>query len=741
MAKKLFVVLLGLLILVGAGLVHAPQQLSAKSGEAEETTIAEVTTLMFYNLYPRMTGEDEFYLVTDEEDTCRAQAIAEAISSSRLTRATALSGNLVRVTVPHQYRAYALNIAARIDGLTLSLPKPRPDAQVPTEILINLLKKDPDDLVRLNAAISLGRRAEMDAYAALAQIAGEEEGWVRRGAMHAMSNFQAGNAKQMQEWRKEFLGAVNRVLRLLQAKPQSDEAVKKQVEELRAAFGDVLAYYKLFESNPGEADKLRESMRVLQELIVDAAILYPEKEKVEIDKLIDAAAKGVTEYLDQFTTFWDRDTYAGFQKRTQGKFVGIGVFIDKDDKGFKVVSPIFGSPAYQAGLKARDRIVSVNGEEVKDIDIQLLQDKITGKAGTVVKVGVMRKGWKEPKVFEITRGVISLPLVLSTMLPGDVGYLRLLQFSIEAPKQFQAALDDLNKQGMKGLIIDLRNNPGGTVSATLKIASMFLPKGVVITKLIGRKENPKSNQTLYSDRTTGRQGNYPVIMLVNGASASGAELLTGAMRDHKRATVMGRKTYGKGCGQNIFPVLTSKGEKFLKITVFKYYLPGGECVHEVGIKPDIELPVQEIDEDVLAELEKITPESLEKYVLENFDENRELFEKLARCDGSDPGKYPGFEEFYESLDTTLERDMVRRALRGRIRAEVGNRSSKRFACDLQQDRELQRGAYEMMRKLGADPAGVEGFEAFGERIRKEIEQAEKEQPEESDAGASKNTDD
>ncbi len=724
MTKKLFVALLGLLILLGAAGMTSSQGADARPDDGGKTTVGKATGTLFYNLYPRMTGEEEFYLVMEEEDLGRAQAVAEAVNNAGLTRATALSGNLVRVTVPNRLKLHTVHLASQISQVEVVLPDADRDDRVPTNVLINLLKKDPDDLVRINAAISLGRREEMNAYAALARIAEKERGWVRRGAMFAISRFQERNAKNMHKWRGEFLVAVNKIFHLLQRRPVNDKALKKQVEELRAAFGDVHAYYRLFESHPGEAGELSESMKILRELMADAAALHPDEERVKVDKLLEAAARGITEYLDKFCVMWDKEEYRKFQEMSQGKFVGIGVFIHKDDEGFIIVSPIFGSPAYNAGLKARDRIVTVNGEEVKDLDVDMLRQRITGEKGTAVKIGIMRKGWEELRVFDIKRGLITLPLVLYKMLPGDVGYLRLLQFAPESPAQMQAALDDLKKQGMKALVLDLRNNPGGMLQSALKIASMFLPKGVIVTSTKGRKANPQSNRVFYTDRTTRRQGDYPIIVMINGASASASELLTGALRDHKRATALGQRTFGKGCGQNIFPLVSSRGERFVKLTVFKYYLPGGECIHEVGITPHIEMPVKELEEWQLLELEKIPPDIQEKYIQKHFEANRELFEKLAERDGFDEKRYPGFEQFYESLDTKLDKDIARRLLRNRVRAEISNRTSKPFSCDLQEDTELQRAAYELLGKLEEDPSEVEGFKEYGERVRKAIEEAE-----------------
>lgn len=747
MAKKTFVAFLVLAMMIFAGgiLPAAPDAAPAPPPQQpapEKTTVAKVSSIIFLEIYPRSTGEDEFYIVMNQEDLGRAKAVVDALTQAQIP-ATMVSGNLIKVAIPGQWRLFGAFLAARINDAEVTLPAPNPGVPATTESLIDALKSGPDDQVRLNAAITLGQRKELAAYAALAKIAKEEKGWVRRGALYAMSFFQQQNAQEMQQWRAEFLNAAANAINILQeiekaqGKPLGDAELQKKITDLKAAFNDVLDYYLLFNSNAGEASELANSVKVLEEIIATANRLYPEADKASIKKLVAAAEKGIGDYLDPFSVVWDKEAFVKFTEATSATFVGIGVYIEKDEKGFVIVSPIFGSPAYGAGLQPRDRILKVNGEEIKDLDTEALKAKITGEPGTIVKISIMREGWDTPHDFDIKREKIQLPVVLSAMLPGDVGYLRLLQFSQDAPVAFQKALDELNKQApLKGLIIDLRNNPGGTVPATVAIASMFLPKAtpdgkpVLVTQFKGRPEVPSANEVWNADIVTPRQADYPIVMLVNGASASGAELLTGALHDHGRATVIGQKTFGKGCGQHIFPMLTSKGETYFKITVFKYYLPNGECIHELGIKPDVPLPLVELEKWQIDEITtKITPKTLKDYIEKYYQANKELLDKLAIDDAKDPGKYPGFDEFYTSLDTKLDKDIVRRVLRNRVRDEIAALTSKPFSYDLSEDKELQCAVYELFQKMGKNAADLPEYKGFADSAKAQIEAALKQKAE------------
>jgi carboxyl-terminal processing protease len=756
MAKKLFVAMLVMAVVICAGglLPAAQKDAQAPQPQAEngKTTIAQISTVMFLEIFPRAGGEDEFYIVLNNEDLGAAKAVSEALAQALGVPATAVpmvSGNLVKVTVPAQWRQFPAYLASRVNEVPITLPEPSKEAPVPVDALIDALQNGPDEQVRMSAAIALGQRGDMAAFKALSKAATEEKGWVRRSAIYAMDFFQKQNVEEMQKWRAEFLNnastaitILNKIQQAQNGKPLGDAELQKQITDLKAAFSNVLEYYSLFASRPGEGGELAGDMKVLEEVIAYANALYPDEPKVSVKKLVDAAYKGISEYLDPFSVVWHKDEYDKFSQNTSGQFVGIGVYIDKDEQGFVIVSPIFGSPAYQAGLQARDRILKVDGEDIKDLDTDALKAKITGEVGTIVKLTIMRAGWDAPHEFDIKRDTIKLPLVLSGMLPGDIGYIRLIQFAQESPQQFQEALDELNKQApLKGLIIDLRNNPGGTVPATVQIASMFLPQTaadgtpVVVTEFKGRKENLNANETLYTRPAVEikRQADYPIVMLVNGASASGAELLTGALHDHGRAMVIGQKTFGKGCGQNIFPMLTSKGEIFFKITVFKYYLPNGECIHEKGIMPDVPLPLEELTKEQIGEITgKLTTKVLGDYIDKYWKDNEAIFQKLAVDDAKDPSKYPGFDEFCNSLKTTLDKDTVRRVLHNRVRDEIMrlNPSEKPFAYDLMEDKELQCAIYELYTKMNGNAADVAEYKPFADTV-KTLEDEGKKQAEEA----------
>lgn len=764
MTKKLFVVILFLAAFVFvAGFLKADDAAkpagATKEAPKAKTTVADVADVVFLEMFPRTAGEEEFYFAMKEDDAMRARAVAKAVTvagAQAQLQAMQVSGNLIKVKVPEAYRTQTSVLAALIEVVGVNLPepaaKPAPEA---LKGLVDALNSK-DELVSMNAAIALGRSNDMDAFKALAKFAADsKQGWPHRMALYAMGQFQSRNAVQMQQWREEFLNNVSRIIEKLNdlqrfKNPSLDDPkFKKTVDEARLAIHLLYDYYALFQSNPGAADELTKKMRTLEEVILTANRVYPDEQKVAIKKLFDAAYKGLGDYLDPFSVVWDKVTYKKFTETMTGSFVGIGVYIDKDEEGFVIVSPIFGSPAYAAGLQPRDRILKVNGQDVKNLDADQLREKIQGERGTAVKITIMRQGWDTPRDFDIKRDKITVPIVLSSLLPGDIGYIRLIEFANEAPQQFYNALQELKKNainagnpdGIKGLIIDLRNNPGGSVDSTVNIASMFLPERIkgnatLVTEFKGRKDNPGANGQQYARpaQFIPRENDYPIVILVNAASASGAELMTGAMHDHKRAIVMGQKTYGKGCGQNIYPMFTSDGNYWFKVTIFKYYLPNGECIHELGIEPDIVLPLEQLEKWQLDEIEKVMPPKvLKAYIDKYFDKHEALFRTLALSDNLDPSKYPGFEEFYASLKTKLSKDTVRRVLRERVRNEIANRKSKPFVYDLSEDKELQAAIYEVMDKMGKKASDVAEYKGFSDRAKKTVADGIKKAAEETAA--------
>lgn len=309
-------------------------------------------------------------------------------------------------------------------------------------------------------------------------------------------------------------------------------------------------------------------------------------EDVDKNKLIEGSYGGLVSQLgDPYTTYFDPKTFEEFSIDTEGSYAGIGVLvsIDEKDNSIVVVAPFEGAPGEQAGLLPQDKILSVDGEDVTGEELDQAVSMIKGPEGTTVTLSIYRK--TEDRIFdvEVTRQQIDIPTVSHEMLEGDIGYIKIISFDRVTYDQFMEAYNDLNQQGQKGMIIDLRNNPGGLLDIVKEIADELLPEGLIVYT----EDKEGNKETLTSDGQ--RQFNKPLAILVNGNSASASEILAGAVKDHGVGTLVGTTTFGKGLVQSIFDL---KDGSAIKITVSKYYTPNGHYIHGQGIEPDevVELP-------------------------------------------------------------------------------------------------------------------------------------------------------
>ncbi|MBW1730123.1 MAG: S41 family peptidase [Deltaproteobacteria bacterium] len=300
-------------------------------------------------------------------------------------------------------------------------------------------------------------------------------------------------------------------------------------------------------------------------------------------KLIYGAVKGMVQSLDAHSSFMTKEEYQELMLETKGSFTGIGIEITIKDKVLTVVSPIEGTPAYKAGLKAGDKIIRIEDKSTKDMTLMDAVKRIRGPKGTKVKLTILREGEKKPLVFSITRDVIPLKSVRALALEPGIGYVRISTFQSKAAKDLDAAINKLERRGkLKGLILDLRNNPGGLLSQAIEVSDYFLDSGVIVTTK-GRKHS--QDIVARAHKNSGKR-NYPIIVLVNGGSASAAEIVAGALQDNKRAIILGTRTFGKGSVQTILPL--SDGSA-LRLTTARYYTPSGRSIQLSGIHPDIEL--------------------------------------------------------------------------------------------------------------------------------------------------------
>jgi len=359
-------------------------------------------------------------------------------------------------------------------------------------------------------------------------------------------------------------------------------------------------------------------------------------EGTDAKALIYGAIKGMVETLDPHSSFITAEDYKELMIETKGSFPGVGIVITVKDKVLTVVSPIEGTPAYEAGMKAGDQIIMIGDKSTKDISIREAVKLIRGPKGTEVKLTVRRKGLEKPIDFVITRDVIPIKSVRSFSLPSDLGYIRISNFQSNTGEDLAKALKKTDKdKEVKGLILDLRNNPGGLLSQAVKVADAFLDSGLIVSI----KSRDQREQKSVAHKST-KSRKYPMIVLVNEGSASASEIVAGALQDNKRALILGTTTFGKGSVQTLFPLSDGSG---LRLTTALYYTPSGRSIQASGIEPDIrvafvpptEKPVAKErsvirERDLEGHLENDTPEGEEEEESEDvLDESTDIQKRIA----------------------------------------------------------------------------------------------------------------
>ncbi|MFN0058255.1 MAG: S41 family peptidase [Planctomycetota bacterium] len=500
------------------------------------------------------------------------------------------------------------------------------------------------------------------------------------------------------------------------------EQTTRQLEEKRQQLEDIrqqLAQGRL--NHPLVNDLLQ----LVLDNYVDPALADPKALVVE-------AAKGMIASLDPFSMFMDVKETKEFYESIAGEYAGIGAQVGKDkETDFLIIlRPIYGGPAYQAGLLTDDKIISIGGVSTKGLNLEEILKKLKGDAGATAQLEVHRRGWKEPRKFDIQRKMIRLESVATTVLPGKIGYLSLSQFGDDAVTEFENGIQSLLNDGVNAVVLDLRNNGGGYMEAAVSIVDMFVgdqKDPIVSQRDIGRRMSPKQHFA-----KPPHLGDFPLIVLINEGSASAAEIVSGALQDFGRATLVGERSFGKGSVQQLLnlPEGTNAllgGPTKLRLTVQYYFLPSGRSIHtqrdaegrvieEGGVKPDIEV-VQ--DAPPLWRLEALNRlvdknafrDYLEKHPLKD---NGELYRVVAELgDGGSTSTYPGFDEHFSPLNTDrAEVDDIRRYLRREIRRLVMDERGKEFACDYSDDIQLQRAILELLKKLGTAPESIVEYKTF-----------------------------
>jgi len=304
-------------------------------------------------------------------------------------------------------------------------------------------------------------------------------------------------------------------------------------------------------------------------------------EEVDTTDVLQGAIKGMLASLDPHSSYLKPDDFKELTLETKGSFTGIGIEITMKDSVLTVVSPIEGTPGDRAGLKAGDKILRIEKELTKDMSLMEAVKKLRGPKGTEVTISVHREGWNDLKNFTLVRDVIPLHSVKSKVLEPGYAYVRISNFQANTTKDFKDAMKELADRGkVRGLIIDLRNNPGGLLAQSVKISDIFIDDGIIVST----KGRVKEQNTEYLARPDSEHHDYPIVVLVNGGSASASEIVAGALQDHKQAIIVGTKTFGKGSVQTIIPMSNGAG---LRLTTARYYTPSGRSIQAKGIEPDI----------------------------------------------------------------------------------------------------------------------------------------------------------
>ncbi len=310
-------------------------------------------------------------------------------------------------------------------------------------------------------------------------------------------------------------------------------------------------------------------------------------EKPDDKKLVELAINGMLSGLDPHSSYMDPKSFRDMQVQTRGEFGGLGIEVTMEDGLVKVVAPIDDTPAAKAGVMANDIITKLDDEAVQGLTLNQAVDKMRGPVNSKIKLTIMRKGADKPIEVTIMRDIIRVKSVRSHAEGDDVGYIRITQFNEQTTDGLKQAINDLGSQlgadKIKGYIVDLRNNPGGLLDQAISVADTFLDKGEIVST---RGRNPEETQRFNArpgDMTHGK----PVIVLINGGSASASEIVAGALQDHKRATLIGTRSFGKGSVQTIIPLGAGNGA--LRLTTARYYTPSGRSIQALGIKPDIEV--------------------------------------------------------------------------------------------------------------------------------------------------------
>lgn len=346
-------------------------------------------------------------------------------------------------------------------------------------------------------------------------------------------------------------------------------------------------------------------------------------EPVDDKKLLENATRGMVEGLDPHSSYLNKDEFKDLNVATTGKFGGLGIEVQMQDGYVRVVSPIDDTPAAKAGIKPADLIVKIDDTPVKGLTLTEAVSKMRGEPGSKVQLTIAREGADRPIIVDLKRAIIAVASVRSRMLDPGMGYVRISSFNVDTGENLNKEITKLKKEAggeLKGLVLDMRNNPGGVLDAAVKVSDAFMEKGTIVSIKGRDPSNTRDFNASPGDLLNGR----PLVVLVNGGSASASEIVAGALQDEKRAVLMGSRTFGKGSVQTIMPL---QNDTAIKITTARYYTPSGRSIQAEGIEPDITLRILKVSKDDQPEGFEMVKESDLKGSLHNEKEKLKEKEK------------------------------------------------------------------------------------------------------------------
>ncbi len=529
-------------------------------------------------------------------------------------------------------------------------------------------------------------------------------------------------------------------------------------EEQRREFAEMAGRLIERAGGSGTAPTERSQYDMLTELRGRIHTQHIRGREVSDKELVEFAAKGMLQGLDQHSVFFTSEEYQRFFFDLNREYGGIGAFVNFDQDGdFSIIRPIYSGPAYHAGLRSGDKILEVDQWETAGHTTDEIIARLKGQPGTPVELKFFRPGLTEPQTISVARQQINVPAVNWAMVPGDVGYIELINFSSNISDELRTALADLTKRGAKAIVLDVRNNTGGFLTQARDVVEQFLDGEKLVVYTQGPAEPRRDYKTDGSPRPVCK---LPLAVLENNFSASASEITAGALQDHGRAVIIGQRSYGKGSVQNLFALKSDPAEEFvdanhdgvyeegetytdankngkydfgghMKLTVAKYHLPSGRCPHrEYDKEGRIVDPSWGVIPDKVVDLLENKPEDAWKnsavfallkknafrdYVKKNLPGNKELFQQLAEGDDGDASRYPDFAAFYKGLDTKLSEDDVRRWIRYEVRDQISDLRGavypgQRALGDPQEDAQLQEAVRTLLGQIGTDIRSIAAYQ-------------------------------